>query len=50
MWPLCHACALTRCGTRRYAFSFLPDASGAEKILAKGGNTGDAIYDFFIGR
>lgn len=30
----------------RYVSSFFP----AGKILAKGGNTGSAVYDYFIGR
>lgn len=38
------------CLGRRYAYSFMPDEKGEKKILAKGGNTGDVIYDFFIGR
>jgi hypothetical protein len=31
---------------RRYLSSFVPEG----KILARGGNTGSAIYDYFIGR
>jgi delta14-sterol reductase len=33
-----------------YGYSFLPNADGTAKLLAKGGDTGDMIYDFFIGR
>ncbi|KAG0293594.1 erg24, C-14 sterol reductase [Dissophora globulifera] len=33
-----------------YIWSFLPDSDGQEKILAKGGNTGNMIYDFVLGR
>ena len=34
-----------------YAFSFAPAGEGAgPKVLAEGGDTGHALYDFFIGR
>ncbi|KAF9099786.1 erg24, C-14 sterol reductase [Mortierella sp. GBA35] len=33
-----------------YIWSFLPDGDGQEKILASGGNTGNKIYDFVLGR
>ncbi|KAF9915376.1 erg24, C-14 sterol reductase [Lobosporangium transversale] len=33
-----------------YIWSFLPDSNGQEKILACGGNTGNMIYDFVLGR
>eukprot|EP01036_Dinobryon_divergens_P028095 gene28095-36986_t len=33
-----------------YASSFALDANSKPKILAKGGNTGSSVYDFFIGR
>jgi delta14-sterol reductase/lamin-B receptor len=33
-----------------YTSSFTFDNNGEKKILAKGGNTGSIIYDFFIGR
>lgn len=35
-----------RCIFHRYISSFIPD----DKILARGGNTGSAVYDYFIGR
>lgn len=40
---------LTHCRCR-YTSSFALDANSKPKILAKGGNTGSIIYDFFIGR
>ncbi|KAI1314805.1 erg24, C-14 sterol reductase [Mortierella claussenii] len=33
-----------------YIWSFLPDSDGQEKILACGGNTGNRVYDFVLGR
>ncbi len=33
-----------------YASSFSAGADGKGQVLAKGGNTGSAVYDFFIGR
>ena len=33
-----------------YAMSFAKDAKGKPKLLAEGGNTGNVVYDFFIGR
>ncbi|KAF9931759.1 erg24, C-14 sterol reductase [Mortierella alpina] len=33
-----------------YVWSFIPDGDGQEKILACGGNTGNKIYDFVLGR
>ncbi|KAF9295868.1 erg24, C-14 sterol reductase [Mortierella antarctica] len=33
-----------------YVWSFIPDSNGQEKILACGGNTGNKVYDFVLGR
>ncbi|KAJ1442950.1 ergosterol biosynthesis ERG4/ERG24 family-domain-containing protein [Ochromonadaceae sp. CCMP2298] len=33
-----------------YVSSFFLDGHGAPKLLARGGNTGNCVYDFFIGR
>ncbi|KAF9156954.1 erg24, C-14 sterol reductase [Actinomortierella ambigua] len=33
-----------------YVWSFLPDQDGQEKILSIGGNTGNKLYDFVLGR
>eukprot|EP00597_Dinobryon_sp_UTEXLB2267_P006845 CAMPEP_0170083680 /NCGR_PEP_ID=MMETSP0019_2-20121128/19054_1 /TAXON_ID=98059 /ORGANISM="Dinobryon sp., Strain UTEXLB2267" /LENGTH=390 /DNA_ID=CAMNT_0010299365 /DNA_START=228 /DNA_END=1400 /DNA_ORIENTATION=+ len=36
--------------TYLYISSFALDLNGQKRLLAKGGNTGNAVYDFFIGR